>query len=41
MPRLKLQLKALVARDLWDMSEYFAIINEESEIVNKGLSLII
>ena len=37
MPRLKLQLKALVARDLWDMSEYFAIINEESEIVKKGL----
>ena len=36
-PRLKLQLKALVARDLWDMSEYFAIINEESEIVKKGL----
>ena len=37
MPRLKLQLKALVARDLWDMSEYFAIINEESEIVKKGI----
>ena len=37
LPRLKLQLKALVARDLWDMSEYFAIINEESEIVKKGI----
>ena len=37
LPRLKLQLKALVARDLGDMSEYFAIINEESEIVKKGI----
>ncbi|MBQ2589336.1 MAG: S41 family peptidase, partial [Prevotella sp.] len=36
-PRLKLQLKALIARDLWDMSEYFAIINEGSDIVNKAL----
>ena len=37
LPRLKLQLKALVTRDLRDMSEYFAIINEESEIVKKGI----
>ena len=39
-PRLKLQLKALIARDLWDMSEYFAIINEGSDIVNKVLEII-
>ena len=39
-PRLKLQLKALIARDLWDMSEYFAIINEGSDIVNKALEKI-
>lgn len=39
-PRLKLQLKALIARDLWDMSEYFAIINEGSDIVNKALDII-
>ena len=37
LPRLRLQLKALVARDLWDMSEYFAITNEESDIVGKGI----
>ena len=36
LPKLSMQLKALVARDLWDMSEYFAIINEESEIVRKA-----
>lgn len=40
MPKLAMQLKALVARDLWDMSEYFAIVNEESEIVRKGVEVI-
>jgi carboxyl-terminal processing protease len=39
-PRLKLQLKALIARDLWDMSEYFAVMNEGSDIVNKAVSLL-
>ena len=39
MPYLKNQLKALVARDLWDMDEYFHIINETSDIVKKGISL--
>ena len=36
-PYLKLQLKALIARDLWDMSEYFSVFNENSEIVKKAL----
>ncbi|MBR1414256.1 MAG: S41 family peptidase [Prevotella sp.] len=40
MPMLRLQLKALIARDLWDMSEYYAIINEDSEIVKKALELL-
>lgn len=40
MPKLAMQLKALVARDLWDMSEYFAIVNEDSEIVRKGVEVI-
>ena len=39
-PLLALQLKALIARDLWDMSEYYAIINEDSEIVKKALELL-
>ena len=39
-PRLKLQLKALIARDLWDMSEYFSVINEGSDIVNKAIRLL-
>ena len=39
-PLLALQLKALIARDLWDMSEYYAVINEDSEIVKKALELL-
>ena len=34
---LRIQLKALVARDLWDMNEYFRIINENSDIIKEGL----
>ena len=37
LPYLKAQLKALVARDLFDMSEYFQIINEESDIVKVAI----
>ena len=37
MPFLRLQLKALIARDLWDMSEYFSIINADSDIFKTGL----
>lgn len=40
LPYLKLQMKALVARDLWDMTEYFAIINESNDIVTKALELL-
>ena len=37
---LRTQMKALIARDLWDMSEYFSIFNESSEIVKKALEVI-
>ena len=40
LPYLCLQLKALIARDLWDMSEYFSVINEDSEAVKKALELL-
>lgn len=40
LPMLNLQLKALVARDLWDMSEYFQIINSTNEIYQRGLEAI-
>jgi carboxyl-terminal processing protease len=40
LPYLRLQLKALIARDLWDMSEYFSVMNEESDIVKKALQIL-
>jgi carboxyl-terminal processing protease len=39
MPYLKLQLKALVARDLWDTSQYFAVMNESNDVVKRALEL--
>ena len=36
---LKHMLRALAARDLWDMSEYFAIIYEDDDIVKKAIQL--
>ena len=37
---IKIQLKALVARDLWDMSEYFHIMNQNNHVVQKALVLL-
>ena len=39
-PLIKLQLKALIARDLWDMNEYYHTINVVNESVNKALELL-
>ena len=39
-PLLKLQLKALIARDLWDMNEYYHTINAVDESVKKALELL-
>lgn len=36
----KLMLKALVARDIWDMSEYFSIIYDDDPIVQKAVELL-
>ena len=33
-------VKALVARDLWDMSEYFAVIYQDDEMVLKAVELL-
>ena len=40
MPMLKAQIKALIARDLWDMSEYYEIMNPYNEIYVQGLKAI-
>ena len=39
-PDLRRILKALTARDLWDMSEYFAIIYEDDPVVLKAVELL-
>ncbi len=40
LPLLKIQLKALIARDLWDMSQFYEIYNHTNETVAKGLEII-
>ncbi len=40
LPYMRLQLKALIARDLWDMNEYFAIMNEQNDVVRRALQLL-
>ena len=35
-----MMLKALIARDLWDMSEYFSIVYEEDDVVMKAVELL-
>ena len=40
LPYLRIQLKALIARDLWDMSEYFSVFNEQNEMVKKALEIL-
>ena len=37
LPLIKTQLKALIARDLWDMNEYFQIMNTDEQQSNRRL----
>lgn len=37
---LTLQLKALIARNMWDESAYFQIINEENESLQKAIEIL-
>ena len=37
---IKTQFKALVARDIWNMSEYFHVMNENNRVVQKALVLL-
>ena len=39
-PLVKTQLKALIARDLWSMNEYFQIMNDENDSLKKAVTLI-
>ena len=40
LPLIKVQLKALVARDLWNMDEYFQIMNQANNSVVKALEVL-
>lgn len=37
---LKLHIKALLARDLWESSEYYKVVNEENDIVVKAIEVL-
>ena len=39
-PLIMLQIKALIARDLYDMTEYFQIINDDNESFQEALRII-
>lgn len=36
---MQIQLKALIARDLWDMNEYYIIANHNNDIVQRAVQL--
>lgn len=40
LPLIKTQLKALIARDLWDMNEYFQIMNTTDSSVLQALKVL-
>ncbi len=40
LPLIKVQLKALIARDLWEMTQFYEVYNHTDETVQKGLELI-
>lgn len=40
LPLVKLQLKALLARDIWDMNEYYTIINQANDIYKAGVKAV-
>lgn len=40
LPLIKTQLKALIARDLWDMNEYFQVMNTTNESIGQALRVL-
>jgi carboxyl-terminal processing protease len=39
-PLIRLQIKAFIARDLWDMNEYFQVWNQENDTYIRALEII-
>ena len=40
LPLIRTQLKALIARDLWDMNEYFQVMNTTNSSVQQALKVL-
>lgn len=40
LPYLRTQLKALIARDVWDMGEFYQVMNEQNHIVMRAVDVI-
>ena len=40
LPLIKAQLKALIARDLWDTSAYYQVMNATNESVRQALHVL-
>lgn len=40
LPLIKTQLKALIARDLWDINEYFQVMNKTNKSVERALEIL-
>lgn len=40
LPLIKTQLKALIARDLWEMNEYYQVMNTTNESVQQALKIL-
>lgn len=40
MPAITLQIKALIARDLWSLNEYLKIMNKSDEVLNTALRIL-
>ena len=39
-PLIKLQMKALIARDLWEMNEYYQIMDADNESLSKAIEIL-
>lgn len=40
LPLIKAQLKALIARDIWEMNEYYQVMNQTDNVVQQALKII-
>ena len=37
---MKILIKALIARDIWDMNEYFQVVNKSDKVINKAIEVL-